>query len=40
VAWADRLGAEIGEAELQQASAVLDRVLQALRKPAFSPDSG
>jgi hypothetical protein len=27
VAWADRLGAEIGEAELQQASAVLDRVL-------------
>jgi hypothetical protein len=40
VALADRLGAEIGAAELQQASAVLDRVLQALRKPAFSPYSG
>jgi DNA-binding MarR family transcriptional regulator len=37
--WADRLGAEIGEAELQQASAVLDRVLQTLREPAFSPES-
>jgi DNA-binding MarR family transcriptional regulator len=35
--WADRLGAELGEAELQQASAVLDRVLQTLRDPAFSP---
>jgi DNA-binding MarR family transcriptional regulator len=35
--WADRLGAELGEAELQQASAVLDRVLQTLRNPAFSP---
>jgi len=35
--WADRLGAELGEAELQQASAVLDRVLQALGEPAFSP---
>jgi DNA-binding MarR family transcriptional regulator len=38
--WADRLGAELGEAELQQASAVLDRVLQTLRNPAFSPESG
>jgi len=35
--WADRLGAELGEAELQQASAVLDQVLQALGEPAFSP---
>jgi DNA-binding MarR family transcriptional regulator len=35
--WADRLGAEIGEAELQQASAILDRVLQTLRNPALSP---
>jgi len=39
VAWADRLGAELGEAELQQASAVLDRVLQTVRDPAFSPES-
>jgi DNA-binding MarR family transcriptional regulator len=38
--WADRLGAEIGEAELQRASAGLDRVLQTLRNPAFSPESG
>jgi DNA-binding MarR family transcriptional regulator len=36
-AWADRLGADLGEAELQQASAVLDRVLQTIRNPAFSP---
>jgi DNA-binding MarR family transcriptional regulator len=35
--WADRLGAELGEAELRQASAVLDRVQRALRDPAFSP---
>jgi DNA-binding MarR family transcriptional regulator len=38
VAWADRLGDELGEAELQRASAVLDRVLQALRTPAFFPE--
>jgi DNA-binding MarR family transcriptional regulator len=37
VAWSDRLGAELGLSELQQVSANLDRVLQALRDPAFSP---
>jgi DNA-binding MarR family transcriptional regulator len=37
VAWSDRLGAELGQTELQQVSASLDRVLQALRDPAFSP---
>ena len=37
VAWSDRLGAELGLAELQQVSAVLDRVLQTLRDPVFSP---
>jgi DNA-binding MarR family transcriptional regulator len=33
--WADALGAEIGEADLQSATVVLDRVLQALmvRRP-------
>jgi DNA-binding MarR family transcriptional regulator len=36
-AWADALGAEIGEADLRQASVVLDRVLQAVRKPELSP---
>jgi DNA-binding MarR family transcriptional regulator len=36
-AWADALGAEIGEADLQQASIVLERVLQAVRKPAAPP---
>ncbi len=36
VAWADAIGAELGEAELRQASVVLDRVLQALRKPQRS----
>jgi DNA-binding MarR family transcriptional regulator len=36
-AWADALGAELGEAEIQQASLVLDRVLQTVRKPQFSP---
>src|SRR5919106_6139545 len=30
VAWADALGAKIGEAELRQASLLLDRVLQAV----------
>jgi DNA-binding MarR family transcriptional regulator len=39
VAWSDRLGAELGLAELQQASAGLERVLQALRDPALSPGS-
>jgi DNA-binding MarR family transcriptional regulator len=36
-AWADALGAELGEAELRQASVVLDKVLQAVRKPASLP---
>jgi DNA-binding MarR family transcriptional regulator len=39
VAWSDRLGAELGLAELQQVSAVLERVLETLRDPAFSPGS-
>ncbi|HZD67656.1 MAG TPA: MarR family transcriptional regulator [Actinomycetes bacterium] len=36
-AWADALGAEIGEEDLRRASVVLDRVLQAVRNPARSP---
>jgi DNA-binding MarR family transcriptional regulator len=36
-AWADALGAELGEADLRQASMLLDRVLQVVRKPEFSP---
>jgi DNA-binding MarR family transcriptional regulator len=36
-AWADALGAELGQADLQQASIVLDRVLQSLQKPELSP---
>jgi DNA-binding MarR family transcriptional regulator len=39
-AWADSLGAELGESELRQAGAFLDRVLQALRTPAFVPRAG
>jgi DNA-binding MarR family transcriptional regulator len=35
--WADALGAELGEADLRHASAVLDRVLDAIRKPELSP---
>lgn len=35
--WSDALGAELGETDLRRASVVLDRVLQALRKPGFSP---
>jgi len=35
--WADALGAELGEAELRQASAVLNRVLDAVRRPELSP---
>jgi DNA-binding MarR family transcriptional regulator len=35
--WADALGAELGEADLRRASAVLDRVLDAVRKPELSP---
>ena len=37
VAWADALGAKIGEEELRQASILLDRVLQALGRHA--PDA-
>jgi DNA-binding MarR family transcriptional regulator len=36
-AWADALGAKLGEEDLQQASIVLDQVLQALQKPELSP---
>lgn len=36
-AWADALGAEIGEADLRQASVLLDRIRQASRKPELSP---
>jgi len=32
--WADAVGAEIGEADLRQASILLDRVLQAIRSDA------
>jgi DNA-binding MarR family transcriptional regulator len=39
VAWSDRMGAELGEAELRRASAVLDRVLQTLQDPAFFPEA-
>jgi DNA-binding MarR family transcriptional regulator len=35
--WADALGAELGEADLRQAGAVLERVLDAVRKPELSP---
>ena len=35
--WADALGAELGEADLRRASAVLDRVLDSVRRPALSP---
>jgi DNA-binding MarR family transcriptional regulator len=38
VAWSDRLGAELGEGQLRRVSAVLDRVLQTLRDPAFFPE--
>jgi DNA-binding MarR family transcriptional regulator len=37
-AWSDRLGGELGEAELRRVSAVLDRVLQTLEDPAFLPE--
>jgi DNA-binding MarR family transcriptional regulator len=36
-AWADAQGAEIGEADLRQASVLLDRVRQTIRKPEGSP---
>jgi DNA-binding MarR family transcriptional regulator len=37
-AWSDRMGAELGEAELRRVSAVLERVLQILQDPAFFPE--
>lgn len=36
-AWADKLGAELGERDLRTASAILERVLEAMRDPAFAP---
>ena len=36
-AWADALGAKIGEEELRQASILLDRVLRAVQEPELSP---
>ena len=35
--WADALAAELGEADLRRAGAVLDRVLDAVRRPELSP---
>src|SRR5919106_3314617 len=35
-AWADALGAKLGEEDLRQASILLDRVLQAVQKPELS----
>jgi DNA-binding MarR family transcriptional regulator len=37
-AWADAMGAELGEAELRRAGAILDRVGQVLRTPDPDPD--
>ena len=37
-AWSDRMGAELGEAELRRTSAVLERVLQILQDRAFFPE--
>lgn len=36
-AWADKLGAELGERELRTVNQVLGRVLEAMRDPAFAP---
>ena len=36
-AWADALGAKLGEENLRQASILLDQVLQAVQKPELSP---
>jgi DNA-binding MarR family transcriptional regulator len=35
--WADGLGAELGERELRAATRILDRVLEAMRKPELAP---
>ena len=39
-AWADALGAEIGEAELRRATPALDRLLAALARRASASDGG
>jgi DNA-binding MarR family transcriptional regulator len=36
-AWADKLGNELGERDLRTANRVLERVLDAMRDPAFAP---
>ena len=36
-AWADKLGNELGERDLRTANQVLERVLDAMRDPAFEP---
>jgi DNA-binding MarR family transcriptional regulator len=38
--WADAVAAELGEAELKEASAFLDRVLRAVRTPPGPPPEG
>jgi len=35
--WADALGAELGERDLRAANRILDRVLEAMRKPELAP---
>jgi hypothetical protein len=35
--WADALGAELGERDLRAANRMLDRVLEAMRKPELAP---
>jgi DNA-binding MarR family transcriptional regulator len=35
--WADAMGAELGEAQLRQASGILERVLEVLRMPGPAP---
>jgi DNA-binding MarR family transcriptional regulator len=36
-AWADKLGAELGERDLRTANGILERVLEAIRDPGFAP---
>jgi DNA-binding MarR family transcriptional regulator len=36
-AWADRLGAELGERDLRAANRILERVLEAMREPELAP---
>jgi DNA-binding MarR family transcriptional regulator len=35
--WADALGAELGERDLHAANRILDRVLEAMRRPELAP---